>query len=453
MTVSEMHANDALIFAPATPAGQSGVAVYRVSGKNLSPLLAHLGLPTSLPARKATLCQLQDRQAECVLDQALAIYFPAPHSFTGEEVLELHTHGGSAIRQSLMDCLARLDGCRLAEPGEFSKRAFYNNKMDLLQAEGIADLIAAETAMQQQQALRQLNGQLSDTFSVLRGDALRSLALLEAYLDFPDEEIPEETLQEIRSLISRLQSSVNAMLNEPPCGEIIRDGLSVAIIGPPNAGKSSLMNRLAGREVAIVSDIAGTTRDRIEVQLNLDGYLIRLIDTAGLREAADSIEAEGIRRAQDAAANADLTLVVFDVVSDAKQFKLPDEINPNRCVILWNKCDQLTDIQHTETTYQGIATLSVSAMSGDGIDRLLEHLSSYIAEQIQSRPSPIITRARHRQALIEAADHLQRFDLHLPLELCAEELRCAARAIGKITGHIEVDQLLDVIFREFCIGK
>ncbi len=443
--------SDAIIFAPVTPPGQSGVAVFRLSGRDLSDVLSGLSLPLSLPAREAVLCVLKEPANATPIDQALALSCHPPHSFTGEAVIEIHTHGGGAVRRGILDALSTLPRCRLAEAGEFSKRAFLNGKMDLLQAEGIADLIAAETAMQQQLALRQLDGEMSERFAQMRNMALRSLALLEAYLDFPDEEIPEETLAQVSDTLEQLKQTIRGLLNEPPCGELIREGFTIALIGPPNAGKSSLMNRLAKRDVAIVSDVAGTTRDRIEIHLNIHGYLVRLIDTAGMRETEDEIEAEGVRRAKQAAADADLTLVIYDIVSDTELFGLHDGLAAEQTLIIWNKADQSPSQAPSITS--AIPSISLSALTGEGMDTLLEKISMIIESRLSANPSPLLTRNRHRHALAEALEFLERASHALPLELMAEEVRGAARSIGKITGHIEVDQLLDVIFREFCIGK
>jgi tRNA modification GTPase len=416
--------NDAIIFAPVTPPGQSGVAVFRVSGRDLSGVLSGLSLPAALPAREAVLCILKDPTNGSPIDQALALYFPAPHSFTGEDVLELHTHGGGAVRRALLDALSALPRCRLAEAGEFSKRAFLNCKMD---------------------------GEMSERFADMRTMALRSLALLEAYLDFPDEEIPEETLNEVNRDLGQLKHTIHGLLKEPPCGELIREGFTIALIGPPNAGKSSLMNRLAKRDVAIVSDVAGTTRDRIEVHLNIGGYLVRLIDTAGMRDTQDAIEAEGVRRAKQAASDADLTLVIYDIVSDTKQIALHHGLAAEQTLIIWNKADQSPAPAPPSTG--PIASLFLSALTGDGIDALLEQIGHRIDSRLTANASPLLTRTRHRHALGEALASLEATSAELPLELMAEDVRAAARSIGKITGHIDVDQLLDVIFREFCIGK
>lgn len=456
MIVSETTPAEPIIFAPATPAGQSGVAVFRISGQCLAPVLAGLGLPPTLPARRATLRTLCDVKRETIIDQALVLFFAAPHSFTGEEVLELHTHGSAAVRAHLLEVLGDIAGCRLAEAGEFSRRAFRNGKMDLLQAEGIADLIAAETAMQQQQAIRQMGGALSGHYESMRHDVLTALALLEAYLDFPDEEIPKETLQQVQTQIDRLKGELAGLLSEPACGEMIRDGLTIAIIGPPNAGKSSLMNRLAGRDVAIVSPIAGTTRDRIEVQLNVGGYLVRLIDTAGLHEQpSDSVEAEGIKRAREAAAKSEISLVVLDIVSDLEQFVLPDDLLHANGLVLFNKIDSIeAPTDALPSHFMGMPVLGISAHSAEGIDTLLTTLQGMISRLIDQQPSPLITRARHRHALREALEQLESLQLDAaPLECSAEELRLAARGIGKITGHIDVDEVLGVIFSTFCIGK
>ncbi len=440
-----------IIFAPATALGASGVAVMRISGNDISSVLNALGINQPLKPRYATLCNITNAATGATIDQALALYFPAPHSFTGEEVLELHTHGGLAIRNALIQCLSNIENCRFAQAGEFSERAFYNGKMDLLQAEAIADLIAAETSSQHQLALSQLDGAMSNRYDALRSKTLHALALFEAYIDFPDEEIPEETLNQVNQLVATLTRDIQELLEHDTSGEIIRDGFCIAIIGPPNAGKSSLLNALAKREAAIVSDIAGTTRDQIEIHLNLNGYLVRLIDTAGIRTSSDVIESEGIRRAKQAAKRANLKLGVFDIITNPEQY--PDSLNimNDNDLILLNKCDQeegeIVPRQFTQTT------LAISAKTGEGIDQLLQMINNHIEQHLHNAPTPALTRARHREALAEALQPLLQFNPQKPLELSCEELRQAAVSIGKITGKIEVDQLLDVIFREFCIGK
>lgn len=433
------------IYALASGHGKAGVAVFRISGAKALEVLPALGVTAPLVPRHATLAVLTHGGKP--LDQALALAFPGPHSFTGEDVLELHTHGSRAVTQLLLDSLAILPGLRMAEPGEFARRAFLNNKFDLLEAEGLADLIDAETPAQHAQAMRQLGGEMSGRVSSLREQILTPLALLEAYIDFPDEEIPEETLVEVRERIAALTKDIRQLLNDGGIGEKIRDGIEIVIFGPPNAGKSSLLNALAKRDVAIVSDEAGTTRDMIEVHLNLDGYAVTLVDTAGMREAEGKIEAEGIRRAQERAEKATLKIAVLDIVTATDSYKhLQSLIDLNTLVVL-NKSDL------AETPHSPLFDTHVSASTGEGLDRLIALLKDRIRDQVANAPSPLITRARHRDAFVHALAALTRFSTEAPLELMCEELRMASQNIGKITGKITTDDLLDVVFRRFCIGK
>ncbi len=433
------------IYALASGHGKAGVAVFRISGAKALQVLPALGHATPLLPRHATLAILSYEGKP--LDQALALAFPGPHSFTGEDVLELHTHGSRAVTQLLLDALSTLPGLRMAEPGEFARRAFLNNKFDLLEAEGLADLIDAETPAQHAQAMRQLGGDMSGRISSLREQILTPLALLEAYIDFPDEEIPEETLDEVNASIAALTLDVRQLLDDGGIGEKIRDGIEIVIFGPPNAGKSSLLNALAKRDVAIVSDEAGTTRDMIEVHLNLDGYAVTLVDTAGMREAEGKIEAEGIRRAQLRAENATLKIAVLDVVTATDSYKQLQSLLDKNTLVVLNKSDL------TKGADLPPFDVAISASTGEGLEQLIALLKERIREQVANAPSPLITRARHRDAFLHAHLALTRFSTQAPLELMCEELRVAAQSIGKITGKITTDDLLDVVFRRFCIGK
>lgn len=434
------------IYALASGHGKAGVAVLRISGPKAFALLPQLGHATPLKPRYATLVALQRENRP--IDQALALAFPGPASFTGEDVLELHTHGSRAVIQLLLEAFATLPGLRMAEPGEFARRAFLNQKFDLLEAEGLADLIDADTPAQHAQAIRQMGGEMSARIADLREQILTPLALLEAYIDFPDEEIPEETLAEVNSRIAALRGNITDLLNDGGIGEQIRDGMEIVIFGPPNAGKSSLLNALARRDVAIVSDEAGTTRDMIEVHVNLGGYAVTLVDTAGLREQAlGKVEEEGIRRAQQRVGIAPLKIAVMDIVTAPEDYRQMQALIDENTLVVLNKSDLASapvSIPHHTT---------ISASQGSGLDRLLDQLKQLIAERMANAPSPLITRARHREAFRQSLDALTRFTTDLPLELMGEELRAAAQAIGKITGKITTDDLLDVVFRRFCIGK
>jgi tRNA modification GTPase len=433
----------ATIYALASAPGKAGVAVIRISGPRAVAACGFLGMACPAP-RAATLASL--RHGGVLLDQALVLYFNAPHSFTGEDVVELHLHGSSAVVRAVLDALAQMDGLRLAEPGEFTRRAFLNNKIDLAQAEGLADLIDAETTAQHAQALRQLGGEASRRVAALREAVLTPLALLEAYIDFPDEEIPDAVLDETTARVAGLAGEIRALLDDGGIGEKIRDGMEIVILGPPNAGKSSLLNALARRDVAIVSEHAGTTRDMIEVHLELGGYAVTLIDTAGLREQAEhAVEEEGMRRARARAARADFTLLLLDGRTAAQTY--PDfAAEAEGALLVLTK----SDIASPPTGLDGIA---LSTVTGDGMERLITALRAKVEARMVDRPSPLITRARHRATLAEALRPLEGWTLHAPLEISCEQLRASAAALGKMTGKIWVDDVLDLVFSRFCIGK
>ena len=444
----------ATIYALASAPGRAGVAVFRLSGPAVLGAAQALGITRPLAPRVATLVTLRG-PAGGLIDQALALYFPAPHSFTGEDVLELHTHGSRAVARLLLEALGQIPGLRLAEPGEFARRAFLHDKLDLAEAEGLADLIDAETHSQHAQALRQLGGEHSARLAALRDAILEPLALMEAYIDFPDEDIPAEVLDEAESRISQLCQELASLLADGGIGEKIREGLEIVLIGPPNAGKSSLLNALAKRDAAIVSAEAGTTRDLIEVSMEIGGYAVTLVDTAGIRETAGEIESEGIRRARHRAQHADLTLRLCDIVtiaeeSEAIKAELEAQATATAApstLVLATKSD-LAPLPSLP-----FPALAVSTQTGDGMELFLDRLQTEIARRMESVASPLITRARHREALAIALQSLTRFNPHTPLELACEELRHAAQAIGKITGKIWTDDVLGLVFSRFCIGK
>ena len=401
------------------------------------------GLP---PPRVAQRRRLVDPQSGDPLDEGLILWFPGPRSATGEDVAELHLHGSRAVLAAVMQVLSRL-GLRLAEPGEFTRRAFLNGKLDLLQAEAIADLAAAETEAQRRQALRQLGGELGDVYRRWRDRLTRILAHLEAAIDFPDEDLPPEIEDRILGDTEGLVAEIERHLADGHRGERLRDGIDVAIVGPPNAGKSSLLNRIARRDVAITSPVPGTTRDVIEVAIDLGGYPVVLADTAGLRDSADAIEQEGKRRAVQRAEQAEIRLFVFDTAHPADAAGASTWAGADT-ILVANKID-LVPVAETDLSPPA---LPVSALTGEGIDRLLTVLGERVTQTYRIE-APVLTRARHRQALEEAAASLRRsFSAALP-ELRAEDLRLALRSLGRITGAVNVEDLLDVIFRDFCIGK
>ncbi|HET6157600.1 MAG TPA: tRNA uridine-5-carboxymethylaminomethyl(34) synthesis GTPase MnmE [Dongiaceae bacterium] len=435
------------IFALATPAGRSGVAVVRISGPQAGAVLDTLTERDLPKPRAATLRRLISPD-HTPIDDALVLWFPAPHSFTGEDVAELHLHGGPAVIAAALSALGRIGGLRLAEPGEFTRRAFDNDKLDLAQVEGIADLIAAETEMQRRQALRQAEGALSRRLESWRTDLTRVLARLEAYIDFPDEDLPRQLLSSIELEIETIVQTLTAEL-AGHAAERLRDGLTIAILGAPNVGKSSILNMLAQREAAIVSSIAGTTRDVIEVRMDISGYPVTLADTAGLRATADEIEAEGVRRALARAEHADLKLLVFDggawPAVDTETAKLIDD--DVLCVV--NKADLLREPQ--PIAVEGRRALKLSCKTGLGLEPLVDAIAA--AAKGAMGGAELLTRARHRAAVEEAKAALDRAQVAGQLELKAEDLRLAVRAIGKIAGRVDVEDVLDLIFKEFCIGK
>ena len=443
------------IFAPATAPGRAALALVRLSGASAGDVCRRLtGRPPPAP-RRAVLRRMHDPQSGELLDRGLVLWFPAPASFTGEDVLELQVHGGRAVTAALLDALTTMPGLRPAEPGEFTRRAFLNGRLDLTAVEGLADLVDAETRAQARQALRQLDGALGRLYGGWRQTLLGALARLEAEIDFAsDEDVPADLLETVRPDVRRLSAEITAHLADGHRGERLRAGLTVAVVGPPNAGKSTLVNRLAGRDVAIVTPLPGTTRDVLEVHLDLAGYPVTLLDTAGLREAADLIEAEGVRRARARAACADVCLTMFDGTAwpelDPPTLALIDEL----AVIVVNKRD--LSVLPEPLTIRGRAALPLSSVTGEGIAALLETLTERAARLLASGDEPLLTRARHRAALRATAEALARFSAapeDTEVALLAEDLRLAARALGRVTGEVAVEEVLDRIFSEFCIGK
>jgi tRNA modification GTPase len=431
--------NAATIYALASAPGRAGVGVVRVSGLRAKDMVLALAgrLP---PPRMAVLRILRHDGAE--IDHALVLWFPGPHSFTGEDVAEFHIHGGRAVRESLFAALEAL-GARAARPGEFSRRAVEHGRLDLTRAEAIADLVEAETPAQLRQAIRQYDGALAALYEGWRKDLVAALAHAEAAIDFSDDGVGEEQFIAGRAGAARIIEEIQAHLDDRRRGEALREGLRLDIIGPPNAGKSSLLNALAKREAAIVSDIPGTTRDVIELRLNLGGYLVLAADTAGLREAGDVIEAEGVRRALAKAQGSDLVLLLLDGTAPYTEqiAVMPD-------LTIWNKSD-LPGFRKQEG-------LALSLKTGEGLNPLIETLTAMVAQRLETKgETPALTRPRHREALAEALISL-RHGLSAPLdqpELFAEDLRLALRALGRILGQVDVEELLDIVFRDFCIGK
>lgn len=427
------------VFALATPPGRGAIAILRLSGPETDAALAALGAPDLKP-RLAALRTLQHGGA--ILDQALVLRFPGPNSYTGEDCAELHLHGGRAVIDAVSTALVNL-GLRPADPGEFTRRAFENGRMDLAQAEAVADLIDAETSAQAAQALGQLDGALSQTYAGFRRDLLTALALVEAEIDFPDEDVPDHLALSAGPVLDRLTADLNGALADADRGRRVREGYRIVLIGETNAGKSALFNALVEREAAIVTPIAGTTRDVLDADLVIGGYAVTLSDTAGLRESQDPVEAEGVRRARARASTADLRLWVRapgDPEGDAAAFARPDDVT------VWTKAD---------LSPASGAGLAVSAVTGQGLRDLHDALAARLARDLSGADFPAVTRERHRRRVSEAATMVQAARSHLTTapELAGDDLRRAADALGRVTGAVGVEEILGEVFSTFCIGK
>ena len=444
------------IVALATGAGRAGVAVIRLSGPAAGATLSALtarDLPKPRTATREAFC---DPRTGVSLDDGLALWFPGPHSFTGEDVVELHIHGGPAVIAAVIDAALSQPGVRPAEPGEYTRRAFENGKLDLAEAEGLADLVDAETEGQRRQALRQRRGALSAVYEGWRSRLIEAAALIEAEIDFPDEDLPGALAQRAGPILQALADDVGRHLDDAHRGERIRDGFRIAIIGPPNAGKSSLLNALAQREAAIVSDIPGTTRDVVEVRLVLAGFPVWLADTAGLREAADAIEAENVRRALARAEEADLRIGVVEAGADAPG-SITSVLGPNDLLVR-SKLDlhgPPASRRPTPAHAGETPAVHVSATTGEGLRELEALIAAKVTNALGREEAPVLTRARHRRLVEEARAALLRAipALEAGPELAAEDVRVAADQIGRLTGRIDVEDLLGEIFSSFCIGK
>ncbi len=442
------------IYALSTVYGKSGVAVIRISGVNALDVIKYMtDIDTLyLKPRYAYFQNIKDCISKQVLDKSLILYFKAPYSFTGEDVVEIQCHGSKAVLSSIIDSLSKLEGFRLAEAGEFSRRAFYNNKMDLTQAEGLADLIDSETSEQQKYAIRQMEGVLKNLYENWRQKLLLVYAYMEAYIDFPEEDIPENIKESNLNIVFKLIKEIDEHLNNSQNSERIRDGFRVVIAGPANAGKSSLLNAIVKRNAVIVSDIAGTTRDAIDINLDIKGYPVIFTDTAGIRKTNDVIEKQGVEIAFEKISQADLVLAMFDASKDDTSiFNDIKKESKNKILYIANKSDKLT-FEHC-SKFESEGCLLVSAKYNQGIDCIVEKIGEYISSSFTSDSNLLITRKRYREALLECVENLKKFNFNKDIELSAEDIRLASRALGKITGQIEIDEILDKIFGSFCIGK
>ena len=440
------------IYALSSGRGPSGIAIIRISGKDTLKVCKNLTKLKDINSNEVNYCKFYDPKNDSVIDpEALLLSFPGPNSYTGEDLAEFQVHGSNAVINALLKTLSEQKNCRLAEPGEFTKLAFQNGKIDLLKAESISDLIHSETEMQREQAVKFVQGNASNYYNQLREKIIKSLAFIEAKIDFAEDDLPEKVLKEAYSSIKEIHSDISKIIENHKIGEKIREGFRVSIIGEVNAGKSSLLNLLSKREVAIVSDEAGTTRDVIETYLNIDGYPVILADTAGIRSATNEIEKKGISLALDKSKEADLNIVVIDNSSKDIDEEIKKLINKNSIVLL-NKSDISNKQNHKFDTDVVLASVT----NNKNIDQLINKIKDKLSNKYSTNDSILISRERHRVKLNDSLKELDKFlkkDHNKDLELAAEDLRMATRHLGSIVGKVDVEEILGSIFKDFCIGK
>ena len=441
------------IYALSTGPGVSGIAVVRVSGKEAAEVVKRLtGNDLPVP-RVATLKKINYINTNYLIDEGIVIWFPGPNSYTGEDLAEFHVHGSRAVVSALHSSISGIKNCRLAEPGEFTKLAFQNGKINLLKAEGIADLVSAETEIQRKQAVEIMSGKSSNKFTSWRAKLLKILAHVEAKIDFPDEDLPKDILDEIQKTSNQVSKEIEKVLDDQKVGERIREGFKIAIVGPTNAGKSSLLNYLSKRDVAIVSEIAGTTRDVIETHLNLDGYPVVVSDTAGIRESKNEIEKKGIKLALNRAEDADLKLIIVDAKSVDFTSVLKELMDENAILVI-NKSDLIAGNINNELKKHD--HILVSIKNNLNLDKLILKIKKKLENKFISYGDILITRERHRQHLEQCISHLKNFKNKNGSEdydKAAEDLRLATRHLGMIVGKVDVEEILGSIFNDFCIGK
>ncbi len=441
------------IYALSSGPGISGIAVVRISGKETSRVIEILTGKNVPKPRVATLRKINKINTSELIDEGIILWFPGPESYTGEDMAEIQVHGSKAVVDALHSSISQIENCRLAEPGEFTKLAFQNGKINLLKAESIADLISSETEIQRQQAIKIMNGKSADQFNFLREKLLKILSHVEAKIDFPEEDLPNNILDKIKNSSDEVIIKIKKILNDQKVGERIREGFKIAILGPTNAGKSSLMNHLSNRDVAIVSEIAGTTRDVIETHLNIDGYPVIISDTAGIRDSKDEIENKGIKLSLNRAEEADLKLVVVDAKNIDFTDVLKGLLNENAILII-NKSDLLK--KDIDSEIKKINHVLISIKENENIDELILKIKNNLKNKFITNDDILITRERHRQHLQQCLEHLNNFNQKKDIEdfdKAAEDLRLATRHLGMIVGKVDVEEILGSIFDDFCIGK
>jgi len=441
------------IYALSTGPGISGLAVIRVSGPECKLILKKMSKNTFIEPRVATLKKINKIDTNELIDEGIIIWFPGPESYTGEDMLEFHVHGSRAVIESIHSSISKIKNCRLAEPGEFTKIAFQNDKINLLKAESIADLIASETEIQRQQAIKIMSGKSSDKFNSWRKKLLKVLSNVEAKIDFPDENLPDNILKDIKNSSKKIKEQIQKLLNDQKVGERIREGFKIAIVGPTNVGKSSLLNYLSKRDVAIVSEIAGTTRDVIETHLNIDGYPVVISDTAGIRDSKNEIEKKGIKLALKSAEDADLNLVIIEPKSvDFKGFL--NNIDSRKAIFVLNKSD--LGLKNISSKLKKLNPITISLKNEKNIEELISEIKKRLKNKFITSEDILITRERHRQHLEQCVYHLKNFEDKNKLEhfdKAAEDLRLATRHLGIIVGKVDTEEILGSIFNDFCIGK
>ena len=441
------------IYALSSGPGTSGIAVIRISGDETSNAIRLLTRRELPEPRLASLRKINKINTSELIDEAIILWFPGPESYTGEDMAEFHIHGSKAVVDALHASISKVENCRLAEPGEFTKLAFQNGKINLLKAESIADLISAETEIQRQQAIKIMNGRSADKFNALREKLLKILSHVEAKIDFPDEDLPEDILKNIKKNSNEVFKDIKKILEDQRVGERIREGFKIAIIGPVNAGKSSLLNHLSNRDVAIVSETAGTTRDAIEIHLNIDGYPVIVSDTAGIRESKNEIEKKGIKIALDKAENADLRIIVIDAKNPVFKGVLKDLMDESAILVV-NKSDLLNEDLNSEI--KNLNHVLISVKDNLNIDGLILKIKKKLKNTLTTNNDILITRERHRQHLEQSLNYLKNFEEKNRAEdfdKAAEDLRLATKHLGMIVGKVDVEEILGSIFNDFCIGK
>ena len=441
------------IYALSSGPGVSGIAVIRLSGSKVEKILKLLTNGQLPKPRQATVKKFNKINNSELIDEGILIWFPSPESYTGEDMAEIHVHGSIAVVRSILDQLSKIENCRLAEPGEFTKIAFQNEKINLLKAESISDLISAETEIQRQQAIQIMSGRSSEKFNSLRESLLKILSNVEAKIDFPEEDLPADIIKNIKIKSEKIRKEIEKILDDQKVGERIREGFKIAIIGPANAGKSSLLNHLSNRDVAIVSEIAGTTRDVIEAHLNLDGYPVVVSDTAGIRESHDEIEKKGIKLALKRAEDADLNIIVIEPKSVDFTGFLNDLVS-EKSIIVINKID--LGYKNVNQQIEKFNPIFLSIKNETNLDELINRIKDKLKNKFVSSNETLITRERHRQSLEACVQNLKNFEeknSQEDFDKAAEDLRLATRHLGMIVGKVDVEEILGSIFNDFCIGK